>query len=131
MRVEGLQGDDTLLVGLVNNNTPEDLQQVETDDWTILYTHDQQTYEREWWLGMALILPKKSYQGYGRAPEEGRFSTSFYGKMDLKNQPITYYAIGCWELSQDDGFEEESFFVDYIINLAEQLSVELKVELRN
>ena len=128
--VEGLQGDETLLVGLVNNNTPEDLQQVETDDWTILYTHDQQTYEREWWLGMALILPKDSYFGYGRAPEEGRFSTSFFGKIDLNKQPITYYAIGCWELSQDQGFEEESFFVDYITNLAKQLSVELKVEIR-
>ena len=52
------------------------------------------------------------------------------GKIDLNKQPITYYAIGCWELSQDQGFEEESFFVDYITNLAEQLSVELKVEIR-
>ena len=91
----GPDGAESHEINIFIRNTPEDLQQVETDDWTILYTHDQQTYEREWWLGMALILPKDSYLGYGRAPEEGRFTTSFFGKIDLNKQPITYYAIGC------------------------------------
>ncbi len=128
--VSGLQGDETLLVGLVNSNTPKQLSELEINEkFVALYTHDQQTYDREWWLGLGLLLPKDVYEGHGRAPEEGVFATSYFGKLNVsESKPVTYYAIGCWELS-DPGFTDSTYFVNYLKDLADQLAVDVQVEI--
>jgi hypothetical protein len=130
VNVSGLQGDETLLVGLVNSNTRNPLKEILVNDrFVALLTHDQQTYDREWWLGLALILPRDIYEGNGEAPKEGIFSNTFYGKLKITEQtPVTYYAVGCWELS-DEGFRDPEYFEDYVINLAQQLSAEVDVEI--
>lgn len=129
--VEGIKGDETFLVGLVNSNTPNPLKEISIgDDFVILMTHDQQSYNREWWLGLALILPKDSYLGYGDAPKTGTFSTSFYGKMKVEyNKPVTYYAVGTWDLS-DSGFKDVAYFEAYVTDLAKQLAVKVDVDIR-
>lgn len=100
------------------------------DRFVVLLTHDQQTYDREWWLGLALILPRDAYQGNGEAPKEGMFSNTFYGELKISEQsPVTYYAVGCWELS-DEGFRDPVYFEDYVTNLAQQLSAELEIEIQ-
>lgn len=126
--VSGVKGDETLLIGLVNSNTPNPLKEISIDDkWMVLLTHDQQTYNREWWLGMALILPKEVYQGYGEAPKTGKFSNTFFGKLKVENdKPVTYYAVGCWELS-DEQFKDPGYFENYVTNLAKQLAADVKV----
>src|SRR5690606_26648882 len=128
VNVAGLQGDETLLVGLVNSNTRNSLKEINVgDEYVVLLTHDQQSYEREWWLGLALILPKDVYLGYGEAPKTGIFSNTFYGKLKVEEQlPVTYFAVGCWELS-DEGFRDPDYFEDYVVNLARQLAVEVDV----
>jgi hypothetical protein len=130
--VQGLQGDEELVVGLVNINTEKPLTEIEpNDDYVILYTHDQQTYEREWWLGMALILPKESYKGYFEAPQTGNFSNTFLARLETTNdRPVHYYAVAGWELS-DDGFKNESYFVDYVKQLTAQLSAKINIETTN
>lgn len=131
VNVSGLQGDETLLVGLVNSNTRNPLKEIMVNDrFVVLLTHDQQTYNREWWLGLALILPRDVYLGNGEAPHEGIFSNTFYGKLKVSEQsPVTYYAVGCWELS-DEGFRDPEYFEDYVVNLAQQLSAEVEVEIQ-
>ncbi|HLT72913.1 MAG TPA: DUF4861 family protein, partial [Cyclobacteriaceae bacterium] len=128
VNVAGLQGDETLLVGLLNSNTRNSLKEINVgDEYVVLLTHDQQSYEREWWLGLALILPKDVYLGYGEAPKTGIFSNTFYGKLKVEEQlPVTYFAVGCWELS-DEGFRDPDYFEDYVVNLARQLAVEVDV----
>ena len=128
--VAGLQGDETLLVGLVNSNTRNSLKEINVGDkYVVLLTHDQQSYEREWWLGLALILPRDIYLGNGEAPKTGIFSNTFYGKLKVEEQlPVTYFAVGCWEIS-DEGFRDPVYFEDYVVNLARQLGVDVKVEL--
>jgi len=124
--VAGLQGDESLLVGLVNSNTRNALKEIAIgDDYVVLLTHDQQTYDREWWLGLALILPKDVYLGFGEASKTGMFSNTFYGKLRIDEQhPVTYYAVGCWELS-DEGFRDSTYFENYVTNLAQQLNAEV------
>jgi hypothetical protein len=127
----GLKGDETLLVGLVNSNTEHPLTELEIDDrFVVLYTHDQQTYDKIWYLGLAVILPKEAYSGYGEAPEEGHFSKTFYGKLKIEeNTPVSYYAAGCWELT-DEGFRDSTYFRNYIENLARQLASEVTISIK-
>lgn len=131
VNVSGLQGDETLLVGLVNSNTRNPLKEIMVNDrYVVLLTHDQQTYDREWWLGLAIILPRDVYQGNGAAPAEGIFSNTFFGKLQISEQsPVTYYAVGCWELS-DEGFRDPEYFEDYVVNLAQQLSAKVQIEVQ-
>ncbi len=131
VKISGLHGDEILLAGLVNSNTDNPLKELNIGDkFVVLYTHDRQTYDKVWYLGLALILPKDAYLGYGEAPEEGSFSKTFYGKLKItENAPLTYFAAGCWELA-DEGFSDSTYFRNYIENLAWQLATDVNIEIR-
>ncbi len=129
VKVSGLEGDEKLFVGLVNSNTDHPLGEMNVDDkYVILYTHDKQTYDNVWYLGLALILPKDAYLGYGEAPKEGQVLDTYYGKLQLEdNIPVDYYAVGCWEIA-DSGFTDSTYFKNYVVNLAEQLAADVSVK---
>jgi len=128
--VKGIRGDENLLIGLVNINNDQELSEIEVDDdWVVLLTHDQQTYEKQWWLGMALILPKAAYQGYTEAPKEGPLSNSYLAKLSVEeNKAVEYYAVAGWELS-DEQFADRDYFTNYVNSLVEQLDAEVKFTL--
>tara|TARA_R110001583_G_scaffold73610_2_gene204710 strand:- start:5129 stop:6412 length:1284 start_codon:yes stop_codon:yes gene_type:complete len=130
--VSGLIGDEDLAVGLVNINTDHSLGVLdENSKYVVLYTHDKQTYNKEWWLGMALILPKDKYLGFTQAPKTGPLSNSFLAKLKIEdNQPVSYYAIAGWELS-DEKFSNETYFTDYLKKLTGQLSAVVEIEVKN
>ena len=124
----GLQGDETLAIGLVNINDKNPLEEISVNDkWQILLTHDMQTYDRQWWLGLAVIVPRDIYLGYTEAPKTGQLSNSFLAKLKVENdKPVTYFVVAGWELS-DERFKDHDFFKNYVENLVEQLSAEVKV----
>ncbi len=127
--VLGLQGEEQLAVGLVNINNQNPLQEVEiNEEWVVLITHDHQTYEREWILGLALILPRDVYAGYMEAPKTGKLTDSFLAKLNIQdNEPLSYYVIAGWELSQEKRFADPDFFKEYVVNTGEQLSSQVEV----
>ncbi|MEO6001257.1 MAG: DUF4861 domain-containing protein [Chitinophagaceae bacterium] len=131
VRFNNLKGDETMVVGLVNSNTSEKLTEIDVNDqWVVLFTHDKQSVNKEWWLGLALILPKKDYLGYTEAPKKGRLSTTYLGKLKVvNNKPVNYFAVACWELS-DKGFSDPVYFKKYLVDLVNQLTevVKLKIE---
>jgi hypothetical protein len=124
----GLKGDEDLIIGLVNSNNQNPIQEISINDqWQVLLTHDMQTYDRQWWLGMAIIIPHNLYLGYTEAPKTGKFSNSFLAKLKIENdEPVTYYAAAGWELS-DERFKDPDFFRSYVENLVKQLSAEVEV----
>jgi hypothetical protein len=130
-RINKLKGDEALVVGLVNSNTDHPLTEITAGDkWVILMTHDKQTYKKEYWLGLALILPKDVYIGSGEAPDTGRFSKSYYGKLKISNDhPVSYYAVGASELS-DPNFKDSTYFSNYVQKLAAELAAEVKIEIK-
>tara|TARA_R110000851_G_scaffold137461_2_gene273361 strand:+ start:7280 stop:8563 length:1284 start_codon:yes stop_codon:yes gene_type:complete len=130
--VSGLIGDEDLAVGLVNINTDHSLSVLdENSKYVVLYTHDKQTYNKEWWLGMALMLPKDKYLGFTQAPKTGPLSNSFLAKLKIEdNQPVSYYAIAGWELS-DEKFSNETYFTYYLKKLTGQLSAVVEIEVKN
>lgn len=129
--VNGLEGDEVLLIGLSNINNENPLQEVEVEDFVALILHDNQTYEREWALGTALLIPKAEYNGYIEAPEEGQVTNSYLVKTNTGNgNQVSYYAIAAGEMAPDAGFEDATAFRNYVEGLARQLSVSLNVEVR-
>ncbi|MBN2013491.1 DUF4861 domain-containing protein [candidate division KSB1 bacterium] len=131
VQFSGLQGDEELIIGLVNSNNQNPLQVIIVNDqWLILLTHDMQTYNREWWLGMAIIVPRDLYLGYTEAPKQGPLSNTFLARLKVENnKPVAYYAAAGWELS-DERFKDPVFFRDYIENLAQQLSAHVDVTIK-
>jgi hypothetical protein len=131
VKFSGLKGDEELVVGLVNINTENGLTEIgENDKYIVLYTHDKQSYEKEWWLGLALIVPRDLYLGYMEAPKTGQLSNTFLAKLKIENdKPLKYYAVACWELS-DEGFVNQEYFVKYVQNLADQLAAEVDISIQ-
>ncbi|RDV15417.1 DUF4861 domain-containing protein [Pontibacter diazotrophicus] len=129
--VSGLQGDETLLIGMNNLDQTDSIAEINVDDeWVVLLTHDRETYDNEWILGLALILPKDAYQGYMEAPTSGRLAQAYFAKMKAQeNQPVTYYAVGGWELS-NEAFKDSSSFRNYVQDLTRQLAAEVDVQVR-
>lgn len=128
VQLSGLQGDETLVIGLVNINNQNPIEEIPVNDqWVVLLTHDIQTYNREWWLGMAIIIPRDLYEGYTEAPKTGQLSNTFLAKLKVENgKPVTYYAAAGWELS-DERFRDPAYFRSYIENLVLQLSAKVDV----
>jgi hypothetical protein len=128
INLQDLQANDTLLIGLVNSNTTKPAEEINVNDkWVVLLTHDQQSINKTWFMGMALILPKEQYAGFFDAPKQGRLSNTFLAKMNAKNnQPLTYYAVAAWELS-DPGFKDPVYFKNYVTNLTKQIDASLKI----
>lgn len=131
VKFTNLQGDETLVVGLVNINDQNPLQEIAVnDEWMVLLTHDQQTYNREWWLGLAIIVPRDIYEGYTEAPKSGQLSNTFLAKLKVENdKPVTYYAAAGWELS-DERFKDPNYWTTYVENLVQQLSAKVEVSIQ-
>lgn len=129
--VSGIQGDEELVIGLVNSRTDKSLMTMEVGEFQVIYTHDLQTYEKEWYLGLALIVPKSSYLGFIEAPKEGSLSNTYLAKMKIVDgKQLSYYAVAAWELA-DSNFREEAYFRNYLKSLAENLGVEVIVSVGN
>lgn len=131
VNMQHLKGDETLIVGLVNSNTTKQVEEISINDrWVALLTHDQQSINKTWWLGLAIIIPKEHYLGYITAPKQGRVSNSYFAKLKISNdQPITYYAVAGWELS-DTRFKDSTGFTNYVRDLALQLDAEIKISVK-
>lgn len=130
VRFNGLVGNETMIVGLANSNTEQELTVLEENEkFVVLYTHDKQTYEKVWTLGLALIVPKEVYLGSFEAPKEGRISNTFLAKIKVENnKAFQYYALACWELS-DKGFVNKDYFVNYLNDITNQLAVEVIIRI--
>lgn len=126
----GLVGNETMIVGLVNSNTDQELKVLdENEKFVVLYTHDKQTYHKEWVLGLALVIPKDVYLGSFEAPKKGRISTTFLANIKVENnKPFQYYVLACWELS-DKGFADKAYFINYIKDATNQLAAEVSIRI--
>jgi hypothetical protein len=129
--VNGLKGNETLVIAYSNLNNQNPLQVIDAGDFVCFILHDKLTYERQWILGTAVIVPKNVYKGYIEAPKTGKLTDSYLIKLSAKNnQEVSYYPIAGWELSADKNFKDSAYFTTYVTTLAKQLSAKIKVEVK-
>jgi hypothetical protein len=127
VKVMGLKGSENLGIGMVNINSDKEPTEIRGDKWVVLLSHDRHTYNKEWWLGLALIVPAEAYNGYVKAPKTGKLSNTFLAKLKIKNgEPVQYFSVAAWELS-DEGFKNPSYFSNYVQELVKQIAAEVKV----
>lgn len=127
--VNGLQGEEVLLIGISNINNENPLLEIEVGDFVALLLYDYQTYDREWLLGTALLIPKTEYNGYMEAPQDGQLTSSYLVKVKTENsKPVSYYAIAAGEMAPDGYFGNAEDFRNYVEDLARQLSVHIDIE---
>ena len=131
VKISGLEGNEDLAIGLVSINAKNQPTVIKVNDkWVALISHERHTYNKEWWLGLALIVPAESYIGFSQAPKKGSLSNSFLARLKIKNnEPVNYYAVAGWELS-DKGFSNAAYFKKYVLNLVKQISVPIKVAVK-
>jgi hypothetical protein len=129
--VNGLKGNETLVIAYSNLNNQKPLQVIHAGDFVCFILHDRLTYERQWILGTAVIVPKALYKGYIEAPKTGKLTDSYLIKLSVKNnQQISYYPIAGWELSADKNFKDSTYFTTYVTTLAKELSAKIKVQIK-
>lgn len=129
VKFSGLKGDETLVIGLSKVATNHPVTEIKQGKFVALYTHDAQSYNKEFIIGLAIILPVEAYQGHGESPKTGSFALSYYAKLALKNNvPLRYYAVGGWELA-DECFKTEKCFEDYLKKLMAQLNTKVLVKI--
>lgn len=131
VELTGLKGNENLLIGMVNINAVKPPVEIKTDkNWVILVSHERHTYNKEWWLGLALVLPADAYLGFTNAPDTGKLTKSWLAKLKVvDNKPANYFVVAGWELS-DKGFADPVYFKNYVVNLVEQLSAEVSVKVQ-
>ncbi|TDH24214.1 DUF4861 domain-containing protein [Segetibacter sp. 3557_3] len=131
VKVSGLQGNERLLIGLVSIFATKPPIEVRVNEkWIALISHDRHSYNKEWWLPLALLLPANIYDGVIEAPKSGKLSNSYLAKLKVSNnKPVQYYAIAGWENS-DEGFKKPDYFQRYVEDLARQLSAQVKVTIK-
>jgi len=123
---------DTLLVGLVNSNNRQPMFPAEPmGDWLPIATHDKQTYENEYWLGMALVVPASRFISCeATGAESPSVSTSFNALIDnAENRPFEYYTLSGWELT-DEGFGKRDFFAEFLKQEIEKIDQPVTIRWR-
>ncbi|MEN2398851.1 DUF4861 domain-containing protein [Flavobacterium sp. MC2016-06] len=129
--INGIKGKEKFLVALSNLNNKNPLQVIESGNWVCLLQHDYLTYDRQWILGTAILVPKEIYKGYTEAPKTGQLTDSYLAELSIENnKEISYYAVACWELSADRAFQDAAYFTNYVTTLAKQLSTSIQVEIK-
>lgn len=122
---------DTLVVGMVNihNDKAPELLDETSETHTAFYTHDRQTYDKEWFLGMGLVFPSKNYIGFMNAPDSGPGVTnSFLHLFELSgSKTLEYKVYAGWELS-DPHFAERDYFHDFMESELQKTANPLIVE---
>ncbi len=125
VKIDGLQGDEKLVAGMVNKHSDTVFVQ-KNADFVSIATHDNQAFKGEK-LGIALMVHKDNFVKQETTPDTGEgIIETYYAVMNIdKNKftPFRFYA--CWEL-QDQKFAEKKHFLNFLANQARQFSVDIQ-----
>lgn len=119
-----LPADSYMVTGIVaNNNDNEETRKQYGDTYTSMITHDRQTYNKVWYMGMALILPTANVQDTFDAPRENSDIIQTWCvrmKPDQQNE-YNFNVYAAWELT-DERFCNRDFFIALIDSYGEHLA---------
>lgn len=115
-RVEatGIPDSAQLVTGIVANNNDAPYYKTQYDNKIeALITHDKQSYNKEFWLGMSVMVPTEYFGGEYDAPLTGSgIVDTWCAKLNMPVQGgVKYYVFGAWELDNEK-FADRQYFID-------------------
>jgi len=119
--VDGLQGDEQLVTGIVNMEQKEAFT-MEENGFRIVASHGNQAYLGEV-LGMAVLVPGEEFIETWTAPDEGEgIVETHMVAIDLEeDEPAEYYFFSGWEY-QDEGFKTQDYFKQQLAEASAKLA---------
>lgn len=115
-----------LVTGMANLDNNNPLQIKDINDKLVLFSHDKQTYNKEYYLGMALSVQKKNGTKYNQATGSGPDIVSSYyiSSPSMPDNQMHYSFYACCELS-DIRFRDSNRFVEFIENEINKPKIEI------
>ena len=119
-----------LVTGIVNNFNDMPYHREKIGLFETMSTHDIQTYDKGWVMGMSLLIDRNNWVSTFEAPKTGKGITTTWCvrlKPDKQNT-YRYHCCAAWELT-DERFLNRDFYLETIRNYAKELSEKLRVEI--
>ncbi len=132
VKTSSLKPNENLIIGLSKVAVEVPLSEFKTENWIALYTFGKQSYNQEYAIGLAIILPAKQFISSGKIPDNEKLSNSYFAKLSsVKNGDyLKYYALGCWELSEPM-FKDKKGFESYLKEFLAVLNAKVSVKVVN
>lgn len=120
-----------LVTGIVANfNDEAFLQQNYEEKYTGMITHDKQTYNKEYYMGMALIIPDANFAQSYHSPDRGAdIVKTWIAKLRPAGGEYRYNVYAGWELGVEP-FSNRQDFIELIDGYAERMCHPVEVTLR-
>ena len=118
VEAKGIPADAQLVTGLVTSRNSQPYYRTQYDGAVdALMTHDMQSYEKDFWFGMCVMVPSPYFAGDYDAPKEGRpgkdpgLIQTWCAKLNMPQGKATYHVFGVWG-NGDPRFEDRQQFID-------------------
>ncbi|WP_252196454.1 DUF4861 domain-containing protein [Bacteroides salyersiae] len=120
-----------LVTGIVGNfnDMPQRLETYE-QKVVSMSTHDKQTYNKEWYMGMSLIIPMNNYSEVFNTPDKGSDILKTWCVKMKPNEEGKYLfnAYAAWELA-DKHFKDRDYYMNMIDEYARNIVNPVIVEI--
>lgn len=130
--VSGLPEGSRLVTGIVaNQNDMPFVENVHDGRLVSMTTHDRQSYNKEFYFGMALIVPKVNAAGSFHSPgEEGDILETWCMALQPDESGIYKYNVyAAWE-HRDTRFKNRQYFLDLIEGYARSMNNPILIAIR-
>ncbi|MFT3902688.1 MAG: DUF4861 domain-containing protein [Niabella sp.] len=132
VKATGLPFNSYLVTGIVANNNDKPFSEKKHDGKLLsMLTHDKQTYNKEYYMGMALILPLDNVkETYHALEKNADIQKTWCVKMNPDREGIYRYNVyATWELA-DVKFKERDSFVNLIDYYAQCINNPIIIRLK-
>ena len=122
---------EAILVSGIVGNFNDMPQRLETynNQYVSMSTHDKQTYNKEWYMGMSLIIPSDNYIETFDTPQENSdiLKTWCVKLKPDKNGLYKFNAYAAWELS-DSHFTDRDYYMQLIDDYAKNMCKPIQIQ---
>ena len=131
VRTSALPDSTYLVTGIVSNFNDMPYEKKQFGDYTAMMTHDKQTYNKEWYMGMALIIPNNNLAETFDAPKDSADIIKTWCARLKPDMDSLYHfnAYAAWELT-DSKFSDREYFFSLIGDYADKMNRPYKVILK-
>ena len=132
IETSALPDKSALVTGIVRNFNDNELVEKNIENKiTVMMTHDKQTYNKEWYMGMALTIPAENLLETFDTPNQGTgIIATWCAKLKPgSNGKYKFNTYAAWEL-QDERFTQSDFFFKMVTDEASKAISPVKVGLK-